>query len=109
MSNELILSMDKSSLTPESLADKGVVLVDFWAPWCNPCRMLAPVLDQLAEEFNGQATIGKVNIDEQEDAAVEFSVASIPTIILFKDGMEVERLVGVRPRQQLAEFIRKYL
>ena len=109
MANELVLMMDKASLSPEALADKGVVFVDFWAPWCSPCRMVAPSIDQLAEEFSGQATVGKVNIDDNEDAAVEFGVASIPTMIVFKNGQEVERIVGARPRPQLAELIRKHL
>lgn len=109
MASELVRMMNKASLAPEALAQEGVVFVDFWAPWCNPCRMLAPVIDQLAEEFQGKAVIGKVNIDENEDAAVSFGIASIPTMILFKNGREVERLIGARPRAQLAEAIRKAL
>ena len=85
------------------------VLLDFWAPWCSPCRMVAPIIDQLAEEFKDQAVVGKLNIDEHEEAAVRFGVASIPTMIVFKDGREVERIVGARPRPQLAELIRKHL
>lgn len=108
MASELVRMMDKSSLSPEALG-QGVAFVDFWAPWCSPCRMVAPIIDQLAEEFDGQAIVGKVNIDDNEDAAVEFGVASIPTMIVFKDGQEVERIVGARPRPQLADLIRKHL
>lgn len=108
MASEFVRTMDMSSLSPEALAGK-VVFADFWAPWCSPCRMVAPIIDQLAEEFKDQAVVGKVNIDENEDAAVAFRVASIPTMIIFKDGQEVERIVGARPRPHLADAIRKYL
>ncbi len=109
MASNLVLNMNAASLSPEFLKDKGVFFVDFWAPWCSPCRMVAPIIDQLAEEFKGQATVGKVNIDDNEDAAAAFGVASIPTMIVIKDGREVERIVGARPRPQLAEIIRRHL
>ena len=109
MASELVLTLNNESLSPEAIAEKGVLFVDFWAPWCSPCRMVAPIIDQLAEEFAGQAAVGKLNIDDYEDAAVSFGVASIPTMIVFKDGQEVERIVGARPRPQLSELIRKHL
>jgi len=109
MANSSVIHMNSASVSPEYLADKGVVFVDFWAPWCSPCRMVAPIIDQLAEEFKGEAIVGKVNIDENEDAAVRYGVASIPTMIVFKDGQEAERIVGARPRPQLAEIIRRHL
>lgn len=109
MAGENVIIMNSNSVSPEYLKDKGVVFVDFWAPWCSPCRMVAPIIDQLADEFKGEAIVGKVNIDENEDAAVRMGVASIPTMIIFKDGQEVERIVGARPRPQLAEMIRRHL
>lgn len=110
MANEFVRTLTSDSLTAESLAaSKGVMFIDFWAPWCSPCRMVAPIIDQLADEFKGEAIVGKVNIDENEEAAVRYNVASIPTMIIFKDGQEVERIVGARPRPQLAEMIRKHL
>ena len=109
MANENVVIMNNDSVSPEQLKDKGVVFVDFWAPWCSPCRMVAPIIDQLADEFKGEAIVGKVNIDDNEDAAVRMGVSSIPTMIIFKDGQEVERIVGARPRPQLAEMIRRYL
>lgn len=77
------------------------VLVDFWAEWCNPCRMLAPVIDELANELDGKATVAKVNIDECGDLAMRYGVMSIPTIIAFKNGKEVKRQVGVVPKQTI--------
>jgi thioredoxin 1 len=77
-------------------SDKPVV-VDFWAPWCGPCRAIAPILDKLAGEYEGRLTIAKVNTDEQIRWASQFGIQGIPTLIVFKDGQEVERLVGSRP------------
>ncbi len=79
-------------------SDKPVV-VDFWAPWCGPCRVIAPILDKLAGEYEGRLTIAKVNTDEQQRWASQFGIQGIPTLIIFKNGKEVERLVGSRPEQ----------
>lgn len=74
------------------------VLVDFWAEWCGPCKMLSPILDELAAEFDGQVTIAKVNIDHEPELAQEFSVMSIPTVKIFKNGQEIKTEVGVKPK-----------
>jgi thioredoxin len=79
------------------------VLVDFWAPWCGPCRMLAPTLDQLATELAGKVQIAKLNIDENPAAASRYRVASIPTLIVFHNGREVDRIVGLQPKQAIAQ------
>ena len=79
--------------------EEGVSLVDFWAPWCGPCRMLSPVIDQLAQEFDGKAKICKVNSDEENDLAVKYGVRSIPTILFIKDGEVVDQLIGASPKQ----------
>ncbi|NVJ52361.1 MAG: thioredoxin [Campylobacteraceae bacterium] len=95
-------------LTPEnfeSTVNSGVSLVDFWAPWCGPCRMIAPVIEELAEEFEGKANICKVNTDEQQDLAVKYGIRSIPTIIFIKDGEVVDQMVGATSKQALSEKI----
>ena len=80
------------------LATKNMpVMVDFWATWCGPCRMVAPVIEQVAEEYEGRAIVGKVDVDECGDLAMRYGVMSIPTVIFFKDGKEIDRKVGVMP------------
>lgn len=79
-------------------AQGGVMLVDFWADWCGPCRMLGPVIDQLAQEYDGRVVVGKVNVDEEPALAQAYGVMSIPNVVILKDGKEVDRLVGVQPK-----------
>ena len=82
---------------------EGVTLVDFWAPWCGPCSMIAPVIEELAEDFDGKAKICKVNTDEEQDVAVKYGIRSIPTILFFKDGEVVEQMVGAASKQAFEE------
>ena len=88
----------------ETLSE-GVSLVDFWAPWCGPCRMIAPVIEELAEDYDGKANICKVNTDEEQDIAVKFGIRSIPTIMFFKNGEMVDQIVGAQSKQALASKI----
>ncbi len=84
---------------------KGVTLVDFYADWCGPCRMLAPVLEQISVEMKGKATVGKVDIDAAQNTAAEFQISSVPTLILFKNGKEVSRLIGLRNAEAVKNFV----
>lgn len=86
----------------------GVVLVDFWASWCGPCKMVAPILNEIAEEQQAKVRIGKVNVDNQQELAAKFKVRSIPTLVLFKNGKEVKRFVGVKPKKALLEGIAEF-
>ena len=85
------------------------VLVDFWAEWCGPCKMVAPVLEEIASEYPEKITIGKLNIDDNPQAPASYDVMSIPTLILFQDGVEKKRIVGARPKHQLVQELREYL
>ncbi len=96
-----------TSATFRSTVATGVTLVDFWAEWCGPCRMMAPALDEIAEQYAGKVMVGKVNVDNESDLATEFGVSSIPTLIVMKDGAEVNRFIGVTPKTELAKALDK--
>ena len=85
-----------------STAATGVALVDFWAEWCGPCRAITPIVEELANDYEGKATVGKVNIDNEASLAQKYSVQSIPTIVVLKDGEEVQRFVGITSKDNLA-------
>jgi len=93
----------------EVVRSHPVVVVDFWAPWCGPCRVVSPVLEQLASEMAGQATFGKLNVDDNPVTSQQFGIQGIPTIMVFKDGEPVDGLVGAAPKQMIEARIRPYL
>lgn len=91
----------------EVLDSEQPVLVDFWAPWCGPCRFVGPTIDELAAQFEGRVKVGKLNVDENQEAAGRFGIHSIPAVLLFKDGEVVEKLIGVQPKQRYEEVLQK--
>ena len=103
------LTITKENFASEVLASDKPVLVDLWAEWCGPCRMMAPVVAELATDYAGRVRVGKVNVDEQADIAVRYGVSSIPTLLLFKGGREVGRLVGYRPKADVAAALEQLL
>lgn len=109
MANENVLHLTNDSFQSEAMQSKIPVLVDFWAAWCGPCRMLSPVIDELADDYSGRVKVCKVNIDEQEALAVQHRVQTIPTVMLFVGGEAVERSIGVVPKEKLEDLIDKHL
>ncbi len=93
----------------EATVNEGVSLVDFWAPWCGPCRMIAPVIEELANDFDGKANICKINTDEQQELASKFGVRSIPTILFMKDGKVVDTMIGAASKQAFADKLNSLL
>ena len=93
----------------DTIKNNKVVMVDFWAPWCGPCRMIAPIIEELAEDFDGKAKICKVNTDEEQDLAVKYGIRSIPAILFFKDGKMVDQMVGAASKDAFAEKINALL
>ena len=103
------VTLTEDNFQSEVLASADPILVDFWAPWCGPCRMLSPIIDELAADFAGQAKIGKLNTDEYAHIASHYNIQTIPTLVFFKDGQVVERVVGVAPKEVLADKLNALL
>ena len=100
------VTITKDNFEAEVLRSEIPVLVDFWATWCGPCRMLAPVISEIAEEYAGAVKVGKVNVAEEPELAMQFRVDSIPTVMLFKEGRLVNTTVGFRPKEQITAMLR---
>jgi thioredoxin 1 len=100
-----VTDFNEKNFETEVLKSSQPVLVDFWAPWCGPCRMIAPMVEELAGEYGGSVKIGKVNIDDAQSLANSYGVSSIPTLMIFKGGEVVDRFVGVQPKNRLQKAL----
>ncbi|MSQ14844.1 MAG: thioredoxin [Dehalococcoidia bacterium] len=103
------LEVNEKSFEQQVLKSASLVLVDFWAPWCGPCRMVAPIVEELAEEYEGQVDFTKVNTDENSSIAVRYGIQSIPTLMVFKDGQPVDQIVGFKPKGELKKHLDRAL
>lgn len=99
------LKLDSNNFEKEVINSEQPVLVDFYADWCGPCKMMAPIVEEIANELQGKAKVGKINVDENQDLAMKYGIMSIPTMIIFKNGEETKRFVGVRDKGELMETL----
>ncbi len=99
------ITITKENFDEEVLKSDKPVMLDFWATWCGPCKMLAPIIADIAKEYDGQVKVGKVNVDEQPELAAKFRVASIPTVVVMKNGKMTDMAVGYRPKEQLVAML----
>ncbi|MDO8721982.1 MAG: thioredoxin [Syntrophales bacterium] len=106
---EYLLHLNDSNYEEEISKSGKPVLVDFWAPWCGPCKTIGPAIEELAETYKNRAVIAKLNVDESRNAASTYGVRSIPTLIIFKDGKVFDTIIGLVPKERLEEFINKAL
>ena len=100
-----VTEITKENFKSFVLDSNKLVLIDFWAPWCGPCRMVSPIVDELAEDLDGKANIGKINVDEQPDLAAQYGIMSIPTLLVFKGGELAGKKIGVQTKQALMEML----
>jgi len=105
----VVQQLSDATFEASVLEQPGVVLVDFWAPWCGPCRMIGPIVEDLAQEYAGKATIAKLNVDENHATAMKYGIMSIPTLMIFKNGEPVDKIVGAVPKQVIAAKLDQYL
>jgi len=109
MASDKVLHVTDQDFDEQVIKGKGLILVDFWAEWCGPCRMVAPILEELAVEYEGQITVTKLNVDENRETAARFGIRSIPTILLFKDGSQVEQIIGALPKSTIKAKVQQHL
>lgn len=93
------------SIFDQFIADNKIVMIDCWAPWCGPCRRMGPVVDEVSADLDGKVAVGKLNTDENQAIAMRFNISAIPTLLFFKDGVQVQSLVGLRPKEDIISYI----
>ncbi len=101
-----VLKLENANFEDEVLNDQGKVLVDFYADWCGPCKMMSPVIDGIAEKLNGSVKVGKINVDENQELAIKYQVMSIPTIMIFNNGIPVKTFIGVTDEQEILDALK---
>ena len=103
------IQVNDDNFKKEVLESEELVLVDFWAPWCMPCRMLAPTIEEIGEEMDGKVKVCKMNVDENVQYPQDYGIMSIPTVMLFKDGQVVETMIGLQPKEEIVKTIQEHL
>lgn len=103
------INLNSQNFKQEVLENKGISVIDFWAPWCGPCRTVSPIIDELAQEFAGKVRVGKINVDENSQTAGQYSVMSIPSVVFFKNGQPVKTMVGAQSKESYKQEIEQIL
>jgi len=109
MADREIVEISDTTFDSEVLKSSTPVLVDFWAPWCGPCRILAPIIKEISDSYSGKIKVGKINVDENQLTTMKYGIRSIPTLIVFKDGDALEQIIGAVPKSEIERLINKIL
>ncbi|MGH7801354.1 MAG: thioredoxin [Thermodesulfobacteriota bacterium] len=109
MASAGIVELNDAIFESEVLKSESPVLVDFWAPWCGPCRILAPAVEEIANSYTGRIKVGKLNVDDNQETTMQYSIRSIPTLILFKNGKALDQIIGAVPKSEIEKMVKKAL
>ena len=109
MASDKVIQITDNTFDEQVIKGKGLILVDFWAEWCGPCRMVAPILEELAVEYEGRITVTKLNVDGNQRTAARFGIRSIPTILFFKDGSQVDQVIGALPKSAFKTKVQQHV
>ena len=109
LGGEMVVELTDANFDKEVLQQEGIVMVDFWAPWCGPCQIMGPIVEEIGKEYEGKVKVGKVNVDENPVVSSRFQITSIPTLLIFKNGIVVKQLVGIQTKETLQEELDSFL